>query len=475
MKEWKSTTINWESLEDFDDTVINKVCLTQKQVAILKACLSPAYWPTRWTEQTDDWDTIEAYVAKIDGKLDGQECETMAFCEDVANCIENSDSVNDALVAWNTLHNGTGGIGDPENVLPEEVRTANLLPDNFVCDNDHRYGSAVGIVEAIHAATIEVFEKIEILTNPLELAAEIADNVPVAEAAGISAEIILWIQDTAYELYNNAWSDVVKDDISCELFCLMQDEWPCHLDFSMLMEVYQDVAFPSPPAITDSWLVWANWLLALPFTSNELIVKLCGLLGLLTMRYGGKFGAYVLGVRSLETTISLLADDTNPDWATLCLECPPRWSHFWDFTIGKDTWFLQGGYGSYSPGVGFVTYDYPLDEWFYRRMTDLTFPEAVPRCDRIVIHYYAEKGTFETATYGFPIYYPPEGDHTYHNGYIVNGTNDRPHSFSLANLTNVSVGFQVCANTVGFDGVAIITGITLEGEGSDPFEGRETS
>ena len=97
----------------------------------------------------------------------------------MADCIETSENVTDALINYLTINNFTGGIGNPDEVLPEEIREENLLPEDFSCDNDHRYGAAVGIVQAIHDATAEVFQKIEVLTNPLELVAEIADNVPV--------------------------------------------------------------------------------------------------------------------------------------------------------------------------------------------------------------------------------------------------------------------------------------------------------
>ena len=282
-KRWKSLQMDWTDLQSHDDTTIVHVCLTQQQIAILKASLIPAYWSTRWTNLTITKDELDAFVAKLDGQLDGNECGSMD-CDDVADCIETSENVTDALINYLTINNFTGGIGNPDEVLPEEIREENLLPEDFSCDNDHRYGAAVGIVQAIHDATAEVFQKIEVLTNPLELVAEIADNVPVVEAAGIAGEVIIWVQDTAYEAYNAAWSDVVKDEISCEIFCLMQDEFPCHFDYEMLMDVYLDEDFPFPPSILDSWLVWAEWLLLLPFTDDRLIVKLCGLLGLLSKR-----------------------------------------------------------------------------------------------------------------------------------------------------------------------------------------------
>lgn len=477
-KNWKAVTIDWQALLTYDEVEIIHVCLTQKQIAILKACLVPAYWSTRWENLTIGNDALQGIVSEIDYKLDGNECDTMD-CDDVADCIENSEAVQDALLDYIVIHNGTGGVGNPDDVLPEEIREDNLLPDDFTCDNDHRYGSAVGIVEAIHSATLEVFEKIEVLTNPLELAAEIADNVPVVEAAGVAAEIILWIQESAYDQYVSAWSDTVKDKISCEIFCLMQDEYPCHLDYEMLMEVYQDVAFPSPPSITASWVVWAEWLIALPFTSNVLIVKLCGLLGLLTMRYGGKFGSMILGIRSLQTTISLLADDTNPDWETLCTECPEEWTHFWDFeNVGMEAWTIESDYGIYTVGVGVVAQPQYLEgDWKMNIIRDLKLDEPIPRCWRFTIHCEIVRGSFEGAgAFGVGLIADPVGYKGWNSGHITTGTKDFVYPFDLANLTFVNVLHALSDHTESaITGSMIITGVTLAGQGTDPFEGRETS
>ena len=271
-------------------------------------------------------------------------------------------------------------------------------------------------------------------------------------------------------------SDIVKDQIACEIFCLMQDEWPCHLDYEMLMDVYLDDDFPNPPSILDSWLVWAEWLLGLPFTADVLIVKLVGLLGLLTMRYGGKFGEFLLGVRSLETTIHLLKDDTNPDWETLCTECPERWSHTWNFaTHGMEAFIIAGGYGEYQVGVGVVATDREQDGWFTRWIEYLQLPEAVPRCDRHQIHVTVVRGNFAGLVFGYRLEQPPVDTEEWNSGHVLTGTTTMTAAFNLTNLEYVRSSAVCSFNEVAPNGSMIITGVTLQGVGSDPFEGRVTS
>ncbi|MCK5613840.1 hypothetical protein KAR91_68885 [Candidatus Pacearchaeota archaeon] len=74
-RRWKGATIDYTDLAGFDNDDTVAVCLTQREVAILKALLIPAYWATRWTGLTVDLDTLEAEISHIDSQLDGNDCE----------------------------------------------------------------------------------------------------------------------------------------------------------------------------------------------------------------------------------------------------------------------------------------------------------------------------------------------------------------------------------------------------------------
>lgn len=69
-RDWKAITFDWAALENYDDTEVCWICLTQREVAILKASIIPAYWATRWENLGETQDTLEARMAMIDGKLD---------------------------------------------------------------------------------------------------------------------------------------------------------------------------------------------------------------------------------------------------------------------------------------------------------------------------------------------------------------------------------------------------------------------
>lgn len=295
-------------------------CLSATTKMLLLSVLDPIGWTKRYIGNADKV-TVEEWKDAAMVELILGQCGD-ELCDLVATAIQECSGVQQALQDFAALQGWSATTGNPSSMLPIGVREDNLLPDSYECDADHRYGMALGLVEYIHSTTIEVFEKIEVITNPGELAAEVADNVPFWEIAASGADIALWIQNTMYEEYNSAWSDAVKDEISCELWCAMVVTGSCHLSLDTVFNVYLDPAFPNPPSVTDSAVTWLIWLFELALTENTLIVKVASLMGLLAIRFGGAFGEMVLGLRTFGTTVTLLADDVNPDWETLCDECP---------------------------------------------------------------------------------------------------------------------------------------------------------
>lgn len=100
-RDWKAITLDWIGLENFDDTDECAVCLTQREVAILKALLETAYWPTRWDDLGESTGVLEARMALLDGKLN--------YCSDVGGeSIIFFTQINLNVIAINVLkYDGT--------------------------------------------------------------------------------------------------------------------------------------------------------------------------------------------------------------------------------------------------------------------------------------------------------------------------------------------------------------------------------
>lgn len=71
------TYFDWSTLAIFDDEIELSICLTQRQVMILKAALIPVYWSRRWEHipaTSVAMDELDELVSTIDSQLDGNDC-----------------------------------------------------------------------------------------------------------------------------------------------------------------------------------------------------------------------------------------------------------------------------------------------------------------------------------------------------------------------------------------------------------------
>lgn len=82
-RRWKSITTDYTALQSYDNVTEINLCLTQREVAILKALLMPAYWTTRWENLTITADQLNEMVAGIDAKLDTECLPPMPFITDI--------------------------------------------------------------------------------------------------------------------------------------------------------------------------------------------------------------------------------------------------------------------------------------------------------------------------------------------------------------------------------------------------------
>lgn len=404
------------------------------------------------------------------------------LCEKVAGCVANSEDVQYELNLL-AANEGNGGSGTPDEVLPEDDRTENVLSDSYDCDVDRLYATCRGVVQAVNDSTVEVFQAIEILTNPLELAAELADDIPLAGAVALAADTILWIQESAFEAYELAWSEVVKDELSCELFCLIKERDPCSLTLEDLMTVYADASFPDIPDIFAPWHEWALWLYGLPLVVAIETVKIGGLLGILCMRFGATFGQFSLGIRSLKTVVALLENDTDGDWAVLCTECDNSWIHEWDFAgYGKDDWEVDpagGDGGVWTQGLGFEGTQIELNGNWSMHVNVLHWVGVLPIPDmtKFSIVYDMDRGGWNSGNVSF---WMTVGGSTYeewNSGYSTTVTGGiREIEFPLQD--GVVARFYTRCSRWSNDsqpGSVLIRSVTMEGVGVDPFYGRVTA
>lgn len=288
------------------------------------------------------------------------------LCTAIANCITTSTEVQAALaeqiannpvlqaaIQQSLVNSGYPAGGGTPTVVSPDANDNNLLPPTYTCDNNHFFGMAMEMVEQIHNATVEVLQQIDSSAgNWLDLVNSILDNIPLFELIGLVTEVIDWYSDTISTAYNSAWSQVVQEELACDIFCRIKDD--CNLSYDDFFQVYLDASgITAPP--NDTFEAWWQIIQSAALGNDKQTVALVDLLGLLVMRFGGKFSKFAIGIRSFPDAIALAADATNPDWALLCNDCTDL-CYEWDFTIDAQGWQVWSTgnrpFGVYVAGVG---------------------------------------------------------------------------------------------------------------------------
>lgn len=268
------------------------------------------------------------------------------LCQALADCITNSEATQDALLQFFITNNLGGGVGNPAEPMELELREENLLPPGYVCTDDASFGMAIAIADGIHEAVTEVLQAIEILTNPMEIAAEVSDNMPGISVLTTAADVANWVQDTAKEQYDLAWSTSIRDEIACLLWCAFK--FDCELSFELIWNVYLSASIETPP-VPEDLETWVLWVVSLPYGVALQTVAAISMIGLIAMRWGGKFGQFTLGIRTLDMLVKLNEDASSSDWSILCDDCP--WCIDTDWKVGANGWAKTPG----AEGCGTLT------------------------------------------------------------------------------------------------------------------------
>lgn len=489
-KSWKAVTFNWTDLQSYDHVEQIGVCLTQRQVAVLKALLTTAYWSTRWVGLTATADELDDFVSQIDYRLDGNDCEAqpMLFRDNPSDPCEVQFSTDGGAI-WNTMfrkdncspgtsetvitnwyvnetnvnNNYTTYAGDIINVAPDwdyvDPDQDNALCwtiqnyVDFVCDfaitqietnNQNRRDQNDWLDELAPAVSSIVVTMFVALIGSVVV-------IPAALIGGITYSLTLLLDNVLDTLINES-ADAYRDQDARDII-------KCYM--------YQEITGSTPQ--------WASWSSSLSQWES----------------FGGNaktIAETVNTVNNHEKTYMewmILTEDINSIAASLppC-PCPSVWSHTWNFaTHGPDTWEIDAlgsptAIGTWEVGQGFQC-EHNVAVGYDRNMLNfVSFPEAVPNVTTMTITYDCLRGDFDGAPTAREIGLTGLGVRSDNSGVIADG-DDQVVSYvrALGDATAAYVYLRVCdyPTPTGDWGYGLLTKITFEGEGVDPFAGRVTS
>lgn len=283
------------------------------------------------------------------------ECGDGMTCEDVADCIETSEDVLNALLnqlkASGFSQSAENASADSIQPLPVTQTAESLLPPTFDCSS-HEANMAIAraIVRELHETIIDALELMEYYTNPAEAVSTATDGIPLAGTLNNVLEFADWLLEAFTEGYSAAYDQDSEDEISCPIFCHLETE--CSLSLDELISIYEDIASLDFP--DGDFQTVMNYLVlqAVPPTTET--VATMHLLALIVFKYGGEFFT-MNGWNTLRNTIETAStySDMSYDICDCVTETPTaQWAIFLDLSLSQYTTQRSGVLGEYIGGAG---------------------------------------------------------------------------------------------------------------------------
>jgi len=278
------------------------------------------------------------------------------FCEEVTDCIDNSEGVRNALAQWFSYAAANNAIvktalqnafnpalgGSP---IPQEYADSNQYGAALGCDNDTGYGHIRnGLIERSFERVQQALERIEFVTDNQEMLAEFVNAIPGVGAFFDVIPVTDWILffDNVRNVLKDAFeagdSTDLRDAVACDLFCIWQIN--CSLSVEQIRQYYWTKTveiLPSFDGAFDSFSALGAALASFTAVSasEQAVYALVG------SQYG--FLTYLndwFGIHINSTANDLALGSPSSEWMTLCDDCPTTF-----------TWQNVGIIGSCGEGV----------------------------------------------------------------------------------------------------------------------------
>lgn len=270
-------------------------------------------------------------------------------CEDVADCIENDEDTQDAIIDMlgdsdefseflaEYMSEHPGGTGYEKN---QPIPTTTPLTTDAGCNLDILWAQCRGIVETANTFIEDWLQKWELYTNKGEVVSDMVNAVPflaeLVSASGISGvlEYANDLADAIIENYTGDYDETYEIDLACELFCAAQTHDECRLLISDVVDILN--------ARVGGSLSFANVTeLIVSLTDQDItginVADLYMLFFFAAMQVGNILLPDQFGFETFLAIISVI-NEPSDDWIGLCEECPPPPQDCYDFTIDEQGW-----------------------------------------------------------------------------------------------------------------------------------------
>lgn len=295
-----------------------------------KGVLSELGKPWNWS-QTVGQDNQASYaaaemwreiIANIEYQID---CGDTMSCDDIANCIESSSAVQQAIVGIVPTVPIDGYAYPPGVPLTPSQMTAplNEIDD---CAFDAFWAQVQQYIDYMIDLGGDVLEQIEAYSAALDA----GENVPMGQflgklknssTAGKVIDFLQWVLTVVKAAYEAADNAANRNAIKCALFCAQRDA--CVISIQATLDVLNErmggLLTPDDlndlPSLVDAFTTAAfNPALALDLW----VMFLMG-----AAKTAGMFGLQGID-ETLQLVLAVAVNDANNDWELLCEDCDPE-------------------------------------------------------------------------------------------------------------------------------------------------------
>lgn len=169
-------------------------------------------------------------------------------CEDVQDCIETSEDIQQTIVnIINTENNTTNNLpiyNVPYQPLPDQNYTQNQVleieTDPSSCTDEATFGAALEVVQWIADDIQTFFDLVEVADDPAEVMSIITGAIGLPPASILQAffDLLSFMSDISPQLWDFSNSEVTQNRLACAIWCNWKDCNAINIE-----TVYETVAF----------------------------------------------------------------------------------------------------------------------------------------------------------------------------------------------------------------------------------------
>lgn len=243
------------------------------------------------------------------------------LCSRILECIETTPEIQEAI----STYASTSNIDGNSTEVASNLESA-LVNNPVGCDNDIIFGMTRQLVEFADRLIKDLFEQIDSSQLTSTNVGYIIKLIPVLETLPFDELFQLTdkLVDDLETAYLGASTQLLKDEIACDLFCIAQLNG-CTLTLEQVRDYFQEKA--NVVFSYTSVLAFATDFIDGTFVGNAVYYAL-NILFFQIFAFGGKWLDYLFS--DYLKVINSMYNDPDSDWSTLCDDC--GWQAILDFT-----------------------------------------------------------------------------------------------------------------------------------------------